>query len=332
MTANDRRPGPPPSDDGPAPAPAPAPAPGPDLTAPAPRPWGRWVAGGALVAAMAWAFRANLQTLYQSWSNDPDYSHGFLVIPVALVIFWQRPRPAGPLAPSIWGLLALAAVLTARSYLYETGEDWLETATIVPAAAALVLALGGLRAIRWSWPALCYLTFMLTLPNKINLLISQPLQGLGTRLSCSLLRLTGLWVMAEGNVINVGTEQLEVAQACNGLSMLMSLSATVAAMIALVPMSTWKRPVLLASVIPIGLLSNVLRITATAWCYHRFGALAGQKYAHDAAGWLMMPTALVLVALQMKVLSWLVVEPEGPAPPTWQAGPLDLGRARAGFP
>lgn len=328
MTANDRRPGPPPPDDGPDPAPTPAPAP----LATAPRPWVRWAAGGVLVAVMAWAFRANLQTLYQFWSNDPDYSHGFLVIPVALVILWQRPRPAGPLAPSIWGLFALAAVLGARSYLYESGEDWLETATIVPAAAALVLALGGARAIRWSWPALCYLTFMLTLPNKINLLISQPLQGLGTQLSCALLRLTGLWVMAEGNVINVGTEQLEVAQACNGLSMLMSLSATVAAMIALVPMSTWKRPVLLLSVIPIGLLSNVLRITATAWCYHRFGALAGQKYAHDAAGWLMMPTALVLVALQMKVLSWLVVEPEGPAPPTDQAGPLGLGRARAGFP
>jgi exosortase len=320
VTANDRPPRPPPSDPGPAPA----------LTSSTP--WVRWAAGLGLVALLAWAFRTNLQTLYLHWSTDPDYSHGFLVVPVALVIFWQRPRPAGPLAPSIWGLIALAAVLGARSYLYETGEDWLETAMIVPATVALVLALGGTRAIRWSWPALCYLTFMLTLPNKINLMISQPLQGLGTRLSCALLRLTGLWVMAEGNVINVGTEQLEVAQACNGLSMLMSLSATVAAMIALVPMSTWKRPVLLLSVIPIGLLSNVLRIAATAWCYHRFGAVTGQKYAHDAAGWLMMPTALVLVALQMKVLSWLVVETEEPAPPPGQAGPMGLGRARAGFP
>ena len=43
--------------------------------------------------------------------------------------------------------------------------------------------------------------------------------------ACFLLRLSGLWVMPEGNVILVGTEKLEVAAACNGLSMLMSLAA-----------------------------------------------------------------------------------------------------------
>ena len=47
--------------------------------------------------------------------------------------------------------------------------------------------------------------------------------------------------MPEGNVILVGYERLEVAAACNGLSMLMCLAATVAAMASLVPMSNWKR-------------------------------------------------------------------------------------------
>ena len=55
---------------------------------------------------------------------------------------------------------------------------------------------------------------------------------------CKFLGLTGLWVMPEGNVILVGNERLEVAVACNGLSMLMSLAATVAATASLVPMVT----------------------------------------------------------------------------------------------
>ena len=59
--------------------------------------------------------------------------------------------------------------------------------------------------------------------------------------------------MPEGNVILVGNERLEVAAACNGLSMLMSLAATVAATASLVPMANWKRVVLLPSIIPIAL-------------------------------------------------------------------------------
>ena len=92
--------------------------------------------------------------------------------------------------------------------------------------------------------------------------------------------------------------------------MLMSLSATVVAAASLIPMSLLKRGILLASVVPVALLSNVLRISATAWCYHLFGAKVGSQYAHDAAGWLMMPTAMTLVALELWIVSRLVVEEE----------------------
>src|SRR5207248_1580199 len=93
-------------------------------------------------------------------------------------------------------------------------------------------------------------------------------------------------------------------------SMLMSLSATVAAAASLIPMATWKRVWLLASIIPIALLSNILRISATAWCYYHFGAKMGHDYAHDWAGWLMMPVAMVMVGLELLIMNWLVVESE----------------------
>ncbi len=114
--------------------------------------------------------------------------------------------------------------------------------------------------------------------------------------------------MPEGNVIMVGAMPLEVATACNGLSMLMSLAAAVAATASILPMATFKRLVLLVSIIPIALASNILRIAATAWCYYQFGAEVGSKYAHDGAGWLMMPTAMIFVGLELKLMSWLVVE------------------------
>lgn len=270
-----------------------------------------WIPAIAVVIlALGWAYAPNLRSLVRTWDHDPNYSHGYLVVPVALVILWRRwveaERPR--LTPWIWGWPALAATLIARAYFYDQGDEWRETATILVAIACLTLTFGGWPLTRRVWPAIAFLVFMLPLPTRLNGLLSQPLQRVATSGSCSSLRSTGLWVVAEGNVILVGSEQLEVATACNGLSMLMCLAATVAAMTILVPMSTWRRLVLLASIVPIALISNILRISATAWCYHLFGAEVGGRYAHAAAGWLMMPTALVLVGLELGLLYVLTVE------------------------
>ena len=186
----------------------------------------------------------------------------------------------------------------------------MEAATLIPVLVGLALTSLGWRIMLRIWPAFAFLIFLYPLPPQLNSALSQPLQSLATSSACALLRLMGVWVMPEGNVILVGNEKLEVAAACNGLSMLMSLAATVVAAASLVPMSNWKRFLLLASIIPIALGSNVLRIAATAWCYYQFGAKIGSQYAHDWAGWLMMPMAMVLVGLELLLMSWLIVESE----------------------
>jgi exosortase len=264
----------------------------------------------AVAAAVVLAYASNFAGLLKIWRTDPDYSHGFLVLPICIWILckrWPGPDDERP-APWWGGWVLVLAALAARVYLHESGSTWSETATFLPVVAGLGLARLGWPTFRAVWPAFAFLTFCLPLPNALNRALSQPLQNLATTCSCKLLRLTGLWVMPEGNVIMVGNERLEVAAACNGLSMLMSLAATVAAFASILPMATWKRVILLGSIPFIALGSNVLRIAATAWCYYRFGAEVGSKYAHDLAGWLMMPTAMLLVGLELALMSWLIVE------------------------
>jgi exosortase len=285
--------------------------------APSPGRVGRFTAAAAVVVALGWAYAADFRELIEGWSRNPDYSHGFLVIPVAALVLWRRwPRDEGGArpSPSAWGLVALAAVLLARAWLYERGEYWAATATIVPACAAVLLAWGGRPLLRSAWPAAAFLVFMLTVPRAVNSLVALPLQRLAATASTAVLRLTGLWVMTEGNVIVIGDDRLEVATACNGLSMLTSLAATVTAAVLLMTLPRWKRLVLLAGVIPVALSCNVARIAATAWCYHLLGSESGRKFAHDAAGWLMMPLALAVVGLGLCWLSWLVREEEVAAP------------------
>ncbi len=266
----------------------------------------------AVAAVLGWSYGPNIASLVRTWNREPDYSHGFLVLPIALLILWKTwPRDSRS-APRPWApaWLLVVAALAARTWFHEKGSNWSESATLLPIVAGLGLARIGWRAMLKTWPAFAFLIFLFPLPPQINTALSQPLQSLATWCACALLKLTGLWVMPEGNVILVGNERLEVAAACNGLSMLMSLAATVAAAASLVPMANWKRVLLLPSIIPIALGSNVLRIAATAWCYHKFGAEVGSKYAHDLAGWLMMPTAMILVGLELAIMSWLIVESE----------------------
>jgi exosortase len=292
------------------------PASRPDQPSPQKRSFGflsPWYVAPAIVAVvLGWSYAPNLRNLVAIWNQDPNYSHGFLVIPVALVIAWRRWAEAEspPITPSWWGWLALVGVLAVRAVCYERGAEWTETATLLPVIACLALAACGWPLLGRIWPAIGFLVFLLPLPQGINSILAQPLQHLATLGSCALMKLTGLWVVAEGNVILVGGDQLEVAAACNGLSMLMCLAATVAAMTVLVAMARWKRVVLFLSIIPIALISNIFRISATGWCYHLFGADVGGHFAHDAAGWLMMPVALALVGLELGLLAWLVIEVE----------------------
>jgi exosortase len=271
---------------------------------------------GLVTAALGASYASSFAGLVDRWSRDPNYSFGFLVIPIAAAIFWGRRHllDRARMRPCWWAFLPLAGILGLRVLLYEWNEQYVETATIPLIAACLTLALGGWHLVRVALPALIFLFFMLPLPPTINSILANPLQKLATIGSVMVLQIMGLPVLADGNVITVGAEPLEVAQACNGLSMLLSFVTLITAMVILIPRPLWERAVLLASAIPIALVTNIIRIVVTAWCYHQFGHQAGEKMTHDAAGLAMPVVALALAFLELRILSWLVVEDEAPDP------------------
>jgi exosortase len=272
----------------------------------------------SLVLGLAYA--PNFRDLKSTWTDDPNYSHGFLVIPIALFILWRRLQdtPAKPLPTAVpapwWGWVFLAAFLAARAIAYERNSQWVETATLVPVIACLTWTFGSWPLLSRAWPAIAFLVFMLPLPPAVNTMVALPLQRIAATGSCFLLQLSGLWAIQEGNVINLSTPHgmapLDVALACNGLRMLMTMAATITATIILIPLPTWKRITLLASAVPIALVSNMIRIVATGWCYHLVAGPQAKQWAHDVSGWLMMPLALALVGLELITLTWLVPDEE----------------------
>ena len=280
-----------------------------------------WWAAGAVVLMLFLTYAPNFRELFRIWYDDPNYQHGFLIIPIALFMLWrrlsekpwERSQDASRASWISWAVLA--AILAIRGAAYEQNLQWVETATILPTIACLTWTFGGWSLVSRAWPAILFLVFMLPLPNSINALVSLPLQRIAATGSHFFLQLSGFWVVQQGNIINLktaeGMKSLDVALACNGLKMLMTLAATVTATVMLLPLATWKRIALLVSAVPIAMVSNMIRIVTTGWCYYYIKGEHAKESAHDISGWLMMPLALVLVGLELQVLRWLDPEMSG---------------------
>jgi exosortase/archaeosortase family protein len=118
----------------------------------------------------------------------------------------------------------------------------------------------------------------------------------------------GLPAVAEGNTIHLSQGPIGVVEACNGLGMMLTLFALATAVAIVVKRPWLDKAVILLSAAPMAVIVNVLRITATAAAQELVSPEAGQAI-HDFAGWLMMPLALVLLWLELRLLSRILVEP-----------------------
>ncbi|MBI3410345.1 MAG: exosortase/archaeosortase family protein [Planctomycetes bacterium] len=265
-------------------------------------------AAAALTLAFLWCFWPSLRIMAQRWSNDPQYSHGFLVPVFALVVLWSRRHMLAGAAwqPAWFGLPVLASGIFLKLVAAQIDLDPLDTFSLLPTLTGLGLFVGGWNFLRWCWPALAFLAFMVPLPFQIEIAMAHPLRRLATGMSTYLLQTLGYPAVAEGNIILIGQSRLGVAEACSGLGMLMTFFALATAMALVIRAPLLDRLVLVASAVPIAVIANVVRITATGAAGQMFGDETADWIMHDLAGWLMMPFALLVLWLEMLYLARLL--------------------------
>src|SRR5688500_9162581 len=103
------------------------------------------VAATLIVAAFAWLYSDVLPGLVRQWAADPDYSHGFFVVPLAAFFAWERREalPSVPSRPSLAGFAVLAVSLC----LYVAGqygsELFLTRVSMIGVIAGMVIYVAG---------------------------------------------------------------------------------------------------------------------------------------------------------------------------------------------
>jgi len=252
-----------------------------------------------LGVVFVWAYWPTLKSLAHSWNTQPDYSHGFLVAPIALYFLWMRrdsiPSFSANLAPFGAVLILLSGVMRWLSSFYyvETLDGW----SIPVWVGGVVWMMCGWRIFRWAAPAIIFLVFMVPLPYRLENLLAGPLQAASTKISCFVLQCLHQPALNEGNTILLGEHRLEVARACSGLRIFLGIFAMAYALIVIFPRSWFVKCVMIFGALPIALLANSARIITTGILYQSGLRESMGPLIHDVSGWLMIPVAAAIYLL-----------------------------------
>jgi exosortase len=222
-----------------------------------------------VVLAYLWLFKAAIVNMAERWDSDPTFSHGWIVLPAAIVIAWySRDRWIHtPVRPAWSGLIVIVAGLL----LLLIGA-WADV-LFLP-FVAFVVVLGGLMVYFCGWLLFTrllfpygFLWFMVPWPDLLVEQISVPMQ-LGTSIySAVLAALVGIPVFRDGNNLNIWNAahtaykaNFEVAIACSGMHSLVALLCLAAGFAYFTPVALWKRWLMFLLGIPMAFVANVIRV------------------------------------------------------------------------
>ena len=225
-----------------------------------------------LAAALLWVYWYQVVRMVYYWTNNADWSHGFL-IPLFCIYFVHSRRGAlatTPVRPSWLGLPVVVGALAI--YLYS-----IRLKIGYPQALSIVVAIGGLVLLNCGWRVLwrtafpiAFLVLALPPPEYIYRAITQPLQQVAAFAGEHILRFLPN-IIVERNGINIAFDNIAtgrsgfftVAGACSGMRSLMAFVALGLAMAYFAPRPMWHRIVMAAIVVPVALFCNVIRVVVT---------------------------------------------------------------------
>jgi exosortase D (VPLPA-CTERM-specific) len=251
-----------------------------------------------LVAAIV-PFAGVLGDLYNIWNLKPEYSHGIIIPVLSAYLIWRRRAELRdlPFTGSWLGLALIALGLVLRFVGQVTTMQTIQHYAFLIVLYGLILALTGPVIFRRLWMPLLILVFAVPLPSFFNNELSLQLQFLSSELGVWVIRAAGISVLLEGNIIDLGNYQLEVAEACSGLRYLLPLMTLAFIVAYLFRGPVWKRSIIFLVSIPVTVVMNSLRIGFIGITVEHWGTAMAEGALHDFEGWLvfMLSTATVVL-------------------------------------
>ncbi|MBL9000928.1 MAG: exosortase/archaeosortase family protein [Phycisphaerae bacterium] len=259
----------------------------------------------ALFAGAVWCMRTTWSDLLTIASRDEEQSHIILVPFIALWLAWVRRarlrhlHPRGTLFGVIIMLMGWAASYV--GFYHAIQSAWHAGAIIVLIGVA-VTGLGVNTLLRL-FPAFVVWIFAVPVPGTIRHFISGPLQTASATVTQVILESFGVPVERSMNLLTLNGHDIAVAEACNGMRMVLALILVSYAFAFSLPLRPYAR-VLVLVLSPIAALAcNIVRLLPTVLLYGYASTGVADAF-HDVSGWLMLPVAFLLLRGIYSVLGW----------------------------
>lgn len=251
--------------------------------------------GVALIIVLAYLYLNILHRLLYEWWSNPNFSHGFFVPPFAALLIWRdRKRLAVLKAQPSWtGLVVIAFGAGVLLVGVLGAELFLSRSSLLFVLAGLVIYFKGwkyFRIILFPW---LFLFLMIPPPTLIMNHVTIPLQFVASDLATWFLRIAGVPVLQNGNVIQLPNMALDVVEACSGIRSLISLGVMAIIYGYLLESSNTLRVLLGVSSIPIAVLANGLRIMGTGMTGLYWDPSKAQGFFHEFSGWVIFVISLI---------------------------------------
>lgn len=266
-----------------------------------------WISFLVVAALFTFIFLDGLKMLVKVWGEKEEYSYGYMIPFITLFLVWQKKEllERTEFTGSWLGVLIVilgffVLILGNLSTLFLVVQY-----SFLLVLAGMVLAFVGRRGFKIIWVPLFFLVFMIPLPQFFLIELSQKLQFLSSVIGVWVIRLFGISVFLEGNVIDLGVFKLQVVEACNGLRYLFPLMTLGFMAAYFFKGAFWKRAVVFLSTIPVTVLMNSFRIGVIGVTVEYWGSAMAEGFLHDFEGWFVFMACTAVLVGEMWLFSRL---------------------------
>ncbi|WP_419656803.1 eight transmembrane protein EpsH [Desulfosarcina variabilis str. Montpellier] len=232
-----------------------------------------------------------LQKMTIRWDSG-DNSYCYLILPLFIYLCWEKKDSFrfGEFTWNIWGLFPVVMSIL-LIFAGELGS--IETFVYIGLWGCIIgtmVTIYGTRLFQL-WFPLLILVFIIPLPPFINRMMTFHLKLAASSLSVAMLRLVGISVLQDGNIIDLGIAQLQVVDACSGLRYLMPLILMALLFGYFYCQWWWQNAILLIAVIPLSIVVNGMRIILTGMLHVWGKPELAEDFFHDFSGWIVFMLA-----------------------------------------
>lgn len=249
------------------------------------------------------AYWAGLAEAVSRWSNQEEYSHGFLIPLVTIFILWEKRNLINATkGPPMWTGVVISFIAVVIFIIGEISALYLliQYSFVMMLVGLSMIYVG--RATKYTLAPILLLLFAIPLPYVVEVVLTAKLQLFSSWLGVQVIRLFQIPVFLEGNIIDLGVYQLQVVEACSGLRYLFPLMSLGFIAAYFYQAAFWKRAIVFLMTIPITIFMNSFRIGVIGVMVDNWGISMAEGFLHDFEGWIIFMACAAMLFLLVVLL------------------------------